>query len=106
MACSTLGQVYQGNVAMPWIQNYYSPVEALKRELESTAELSASEKDLIYPCGYGHMADGDVQISLGIVDKGETGREVLRKVSHIADRFLLDYVKKHGGSITGEHGVG
>lgn len=31
---------------------------------------------------------------------------MLEKLSAIADKFLFEYVKTHGGSITGEHGVG
>ena len=54
---------------MPGIMDYYSPMAALNDKLKNTAELSASEKDLLVPCGYGHMADGDIQISIGVAAK-------------------------------------
>ena len=53
---------------MPDIYNYYSPMEALNRELMSTDLLSDGEKGKIVPCGYGHMAEGDIQISIAVND--------------------------------------
>ena len=41
------------------------------------------------PCGYGHMADGDIQISIGVADKGDAGKEVTKKLNIIADEFLF-----------------
>lgn len=91
---------------MPGIMDYYSPMAALNDKLKNTAELSASEKDLLVPCGYGHMADGDIQISIGVAAKAEAGKEIITKIKAISDKFLFEYVSQRGGSITGEHGVG
>ena len=55
-----MGALYKANVAMPDITEYYSPVEAMKREIEVSDRLTEFEKSLIVPCGYGHMADGDI----------------------------------------------
>jgi len=59
---------------MPAIKDFYSPMSALNKALQDTQELSANEKELLMPCGYGHMADGDIQISIGVADNGEAGR--------------------------------
>ena len=58
----------------------------------------------MYPCGYGHMSEGDIQISIGAFGpQSETLRE---KVSDVVDDFLVEFVSARDGSITGEHGVG
>ena len=59
-ACSDIGWLYKANVAMQAITDYYSPMHALNLAIEHSDIFTAEEKDLLVPCGYGHMADGDI----------------------------------------------
>ena len=86
MASAEVGQNYQANIAMPAIEDYYSPVLAIKKELDNTSALTAEEKIKVVPCGYGHMADGDIQMSFSIGGKGdEEGKALFDKVSTLSD---------------------
>ena len=91
---------------MPDINDFYRPMEALNKMISQTDELTKRQKELLIPCGYGHMADGDIQISIGVNDSGEEGKVICDKLTRLADEFLFQYVAERGGSITGEHGVG
>ena len=58
-------------------------------------------------CGYGHISEGDIQISLGVKkDDYEVASNVRERAASVADQFLVDYVTSRKGSISGEHGVG
>ena len=81
-------------------------MEAINERIASTSELTQAEKALIIPCGYGHMSEGDIQISIGVINENGKGRELRDKVSHVVDQHLVDFVSAKGGSITGEHGIG
>ena len=91
-------------MALPNIHDYYSVMEAIHEELASTDKLTSDEKALVHPCGYGHMADGDIQMSIGAF--GPDSHALREKVSAVVDDFLVDFVSDKNGSITGEHGVG
>ena len=53
-------KLYQANVAMLDIYDYYTALEGLRETLEQSDELTQEEKDLIVSCGYGHMSEGDL----------------------------------------------
>ena len=44
----------------------YSALEGLRQEIDQTEALSDKEKELIISCGYGHISEGDISISLGV----------------------------------------
>ena len=88
------------------IRDYYSVVEGLRQAIETTSELSPAEKALVFVCGYGHMSEGDIQISLGVEGDAAVARPLREKVGSITDRFLCDFLRSKGGSIAGEHGIG
>ena len=54
--------------------------------------------------GFGHMADGDIHINIGI--EGRKNNELAQKVADFVDPLVMEFIKKRGGSISGEHGVG
>ena len=89
------------------INDYYSVLEGLRNEIEQTKALTSEEKDMIMSCGYGHISEGDIQISLGVKkDDYEVATNVRERAASVADQFLVDYVTSRKGSISGEHGVG
>ena len=59
-SCTAFGHIYKANVTKPRIEDYYSPMIALNELLMSTSDLTAEEKALIVPCGYDHLAEGDI----------------------------------------------
>ena len=61
---------------------------------------------MLISCGYGHMAEGDINISIGVEGDKDRARLLRAKVVKIADQFLVDFVCSKGGSVTGEVGVG
>ena len=91
-------------MALPDIHDYYTVMEAVNEELASTDKLTSDEKALVHSCGYGHMADGDIQLSIGA--SGPDSLALRDKVSAVVDDFLVSFVSAKNGSITGECGVG
>ena len=65
---------------MPNIYEYFSAMEAMKERLAATDQLTAEEKAKVYPCGYGHMAEGDIQMSIAIVGKDQEAKILREKV--------------------------
>ena len=61
---------------------------------------------MLISCGYGHMAEGDLSISIGVEGDKDKARLVRAKVAEIADQFLVEFVCSKGGSVSGEAGVG
>ena len=53
-------------MAVPKIDEYYSVLEVLKEKIATTNELTIEEKERITPYGFGHMADGDIHITITI----------------------------------------
>lgn len=103
-AAYELGHIYKANVAVPNVNEYYEVMEAINSRISGANELTESEKALVMPCGYGHMAEGDIQISIGVV--GVERAELRNRVSKLVDQLIVDFVASKGGSATGEHGVG
>ena len=78
----------------------------LKEKIETTNELTSEEKERITPYGFGHMADGDIHITIIIKGEDHVAAPLREKVINIVDQFLVSYVAKKRGSVSGEHGIG
>ena len=94
------------NLAVPDIHEYYSVVEAIHAKLEASGEFTADERDKVKPISYGHMADGDIQISISVHGHGQESIPLVEKASRVLDPFLVEFITSKKGSITGEHGIG
>ena len=79
---------------------------AITELIKSSDKLTDAEKDLIVPCGYGHMADGDIQMSITALGTDESSALLRDKVVSLIDDFIVEFVGAKGGSISGEHGIG
>ena len=86
------------------IHSYYDVVEETKQAIEQTDLMSRAEKDLISIFGFGHMADGDIHINICV--EGHENRELYQRVNNFVDPFVMEFIRKKNGSISGEHGVG
>lgn len=104
-SATQVGHLYHVNLAVPNIREYYSVVEAIRETIETSSEFTVEEKEIIVPLGYGHMADGDIQISTAVIG-GEEVLPTVSKAAKVLDPFIVDFIASKRGSITGEHGVG
>ena len=80
-----MGTIYQGNLAVPDLANYYDVIEAMHSRLAETEKLTAEEKDLVRILGYGHLADGDIQITLVTMGHNDETKVLREKVSNVFD---------------------
>lgn len=103
-AAMELGHVFKTNTAVSDIHAYYDVVREARALIEETAHFTTDEKALISTVGFGHMADGDIHINIGIA--GRENEALAEKLCNFVDPLVMDFIKKHGGSVSGEHGVG
>ena len=66
--------------------------------------MSQAEKALISTYGFGHMADGDIHINICVA--GLENYELSQRLNNFVDPFVMEFIRKRQGSISGEHGVG
>ena len=97
-------QVFKTNTAVSDIHAYYDVVSEARNAIAQTEHFTIEEKALISTVGFGHMADGDIHINIGV--EGRENEALADKLCDFVDPLVMDYIKKHGGSVSGEHGVG
>eukprot|EP01084_Bolivina_argentea_P270036 459077_1 len=51
--------------------------------------------------GYGHMADGNIHVNCPGIEEN-----MITTVKEHLEPFVYEWVVKHGGSISAEHGIG
>ena len=56
-------------MTLPQIYDYYKPIDFVRKHITKTDAISEQEKELVKVHGYGHLADGDISISIGILSK-------------------------------------
>ena len=56
-------------MTLPQIYDYYKPINFVRKHITKTDAISEQEKELVKVHGYGHLADGDISISIGILSK-------------------------------------
>ena len=61
-----------------------------------------SRADSVKYAAYGHVGDGNMHVTLYVEEENKNWREIIEK----ARRDMYDMVKRLGGTLTGEHGVG
>ena len=89
-----------------------SPQQSLEDIVVPIAEISevviqiqhiAHKYDLLIPC-YGHAGDGNLHATL-VKNEQDSYQEWLTKEDQVL-REIYQLVKEHGGTISGEHGIG
>ncbi|PJF17345.1 putative D-lactate dehydrogenase (Cytochrome) [Paramicrosporidium saccamoebae] len=89
-ACAREGIVYKYDVSLPTAR-MYDPVLALRSRLAHPA--------ISQIIGYGHFGDGNIHVNVA------TQHYEAAVVAQI-EPYIYELVRKHGGSISAEHGVG
>ncbi len=97
-------KVFKTNTAVSNISAYYDVVEETRRAIETNPDITNQEKSLITTYGFGHMADGDIHINICV--EGHHNSELSQRLNSFVDPFVMQYIKRKQGSISGEHGVG
>ncbi|KAG0578372.1 hypothetical protein KC19_4G018000 [Ceratodon purpureus] len=87
-AIGKAGAVYKYDFSLP-PKYFYKIVEDLRGRLGSAAVV----------LGYGHLGDGNVHLN---VSAPEYDNELLEKI----EPYVFEWVAKHKGSVSAEHGIG
>ena len=80
------------------------PIAALGAFCAELDELFAQSWPDFEVCLFGHIGDGNLHVNVMKPDRLE--KEAFFTFAHQADRAMFELVRKHGGSISAEHGVG
>lgn len=94
------GGVYKYDVSLP-LDSMYSLVEAVKERLTEAGIMSIEDesKPVFDAVGYGHIGDGNLHLNVAV-------REYSKVVEKALEPFVYEFVQKHKGSISAEHGLG
>ena len=65
---------------------------------------SEEERSSIYTAGYGHLADGNLHLT--VVCPGFEDTSLQERLYKVVDPFVMEFVRDAKGSISAEHGVG
>ncbi len=84
------GYCYKYDVSLP-LNVYYELVEVMRERLKGTQCLKV--------CGYGHLGDSNLHFNV-------TSKQFDQQIVDLIEPFLYEYVSKHKGSISAEHGLG
>ncbi|KAK0087587.1 hypothetical protein PV326_005133 [Microctonus aethiopoides] len=88
--CLLDGYCFKYDVSLP-LPNFYKLIEVLHKQLDSTRVIRIS--------GFGHLGDGNLHVA---VSTAEYDSEIESQL----EPFIFDYVSKHRGSVSAEHGIG
>lgn len=84
------GHAYKYDISLP-LNVYYEVVEVMRKRLQHS--------NCTRVCGYGHIGDGNLHFN---VTSKTYDQDILNQI----EPFLYEYVSKHRGSISAEHGIG
>lgn len=98
-ASGAQGGVYKYDVSLP-LASMWTLVGAVRENLKSKGLLGdSSELPAIDVIGYGHIGDCNLHLNIPVRRYDQTVEEAL-------EPFVFEFVAKHQGSISAEHGVG
>jgi FAD/FMN-containing dehydrogenase len=95
-SCAASGYVYKYDISLP-IPDFPSFVKDIKQSLDVV------EDNKLAIVNWGHVIDGNLHLNVVSVDDFEVDSDfLLPKI----ESLVLERVKKYGGSISAEHGLG
>jgi D-lactate dehydrogenase (cytochrome) len=99
-ASQQFGGVYKYDVSLP-LDCMYSLVENVKERLINLNLLSKTDnsKPVYDVIGYGHIGDGNLHLNVAV-------REYNKQIENALEPFVYEFIEKHHGSISAEHGLG
>lgn len=93
------GGVYKYDVSLP-LSVLYDLIPAVEEKLNAAGLIGDSEEfPVIAPIGYGHVGDGNLHLNVAV-------RRYTKDVEKAIEPFVYEWIQKHHGSISAEHGLG
>lgn len=94
------GGVYKYDVSLP-LKDLYGLVEAISERLEEEGlvDMDDTSKPVVKAIGYGHVGDGNLHLNVCV-------REYSKRIEKVLEPFVYEWISKHKGSISAEHGLG
>jgi FAD/FMN-containing dehydrogenase len=93
---SATGFPHKNDIALP-----IAALEAFCAELSAVFTREYPNWEI---CLFGHIGDGNLHVN--VMKPDDLDKDAFRARTQAADRDLFTLVKKHGGSISAEHGIG
>ncbi|KAJ9154744.1 hypothetical protein NKR23_g2166 [Pleurostoma richardsiae] len=93
------GGVYKYDVSIPLKQLYELVDDARARINEAGLLGDTDEYPVVDVLGYGHMGDSNLHLNVAV-------RRYDAKVEKVLEPFVYEWIAKHQGSISAEHGLG
>lgn len=91
------GGTYKYDMSAP-LDKLYELVDVTRAKLDE-AGLVGPGKPVIDVVGYGHLGDGNIHLNVPV-------RAYDKKVEKVIEPFVYEWIAKHNGSISAEHGLG
>lgn len=94
------GGVYKYDVSLP-LPVMWDLVKSVEERLQAHGLVSKTDgsKPVYATIGYGHIGDGNIHLNVCV-------REYTKVVENLLEPFVFEFVAKHAGSVSAEHGVG
>eukprot|EP00834_Sanchytrium_tribonematis_P003990 NODE_176_length_14102_cov_0.889595.p2 type:complete len:458 gc:universal NODE_176_length_14102_cov_0.889595:4608-3235(-) len=91
-AANAHGRVYKYDVSLP-LNDLYGLVDETRKRMQCTSNT------ILESVGYGHMGDGNLHLNV-------CAESFNRENQNVLEPFIYEYVQKHSGSVSAEHGIG
>ncbi|KAL8835682.1 MAG: hypothetical protein Q9170_003221 [Blastenia crenularia] len=93
------GGVYKYDVSIPLAQLYQLVEDTQERLASADLVGDGDEKPVVAVVGYGHMGDSNLHLNVAT-------RRFDKEVEERLEPFVYEWIAKHRGSISAEHGLG
>jgi glycolate oxidase subunit GlcD len=93
---SVLTVAHKNDISIP-----LSNIAKFSRELDAVIALRYPGFEVV---SFGHIGDGNLHVNY--IKPEKMNKDEFFKHAHEADREMFNLVKKHGGSVSAEHGIG
>ncbi|KAF7721923.1 hypothetical protein EC973_003936 [Apophysomyces ossiformis] len=90
--------VYKYDISMP-VPKLYECVEDMRQHLRDGGVFGQQDSPVTDVVAYGHVGDGNLHLNIA-------ASRLDKKVSALIEPYLFEWVSKHQGSISAEHGLG
>ncbi|KAI9315648.1 hypothetical protein BX666DRAFT_2048524 [Dichotomocladium elegans] len=90
--------VYKYDISMP-VPKIYECVEDMRQHLRDGGVFGQEDSPVTDVVAYGHVGDGNLHLNIA-------AQRLDPKTSALIEPYLFEWVSKHQGSISAEHGLG
>lgn len=93
------GGVYKYDVSIP-LKSLYQLVEDVKAKIQAAGLIGDTDDyPVVDVVGYGHMGDSNLHLNVCV-------RRYDKQVENVLEPYVFEWIQKHEGSISAEHGLG